>query len=384
VSTYEDEPDPGFFEEPETLEAPRRPARRMRRPGPGGPRGPAPPPPGAVALTRLAGLVALAIAIVVGLVFWVQSCQGKSRRPEYASYMDHVRSIAQGSAGAGAAFENELSSPKLTVAGLQAKLEQWSRQQQQEYDDALSLRPPGPLQAAHQEVLATLQLRAIGLTGLADALAGAGSSSTATVADALAGQAQLLSASDIVWAELFRLPATETLTRLGVRGVIAPPSQFVSNPEVISSQSFGRLYTRLKSTNSSGHVTGLHGTELLGVEAVSGGTTKTLSPSTPTTVDVANLIFKVTFEDSGNFQEVSVRVTLTVSAAGQVVVRKTQVVPSIVPQGRQTVSFGKLNLPTQAYGTATVRVAIAKVPGETDLTNNKAAYPVFFSLSSGG
>jgi hypothetical protein len=384
VSTYEDEPEPGFFEEPETLEAPRRPARRMRRPGPGGPRGPAPPPPGAVALTRLAGLVALAIAIVVGLVFWVGSCQGQSRHDEYASYMNHVRSIAQSSAAAGKAFANELSSPKLTLAGLQSKLEQWSRQQQQEYDEALRLRPPGPLQAAHQEVLATLQLRAIALAGLANAIAGGGSSSNSTVAAELAGQAQYLTASDIVWSELFRLPTTETLKRLGVTGVAPPPSTFVSNPVVISSGSFGLVYSRLKSTNSSGRVTGLHGTELLGVQAVSGGTTKTLSPSAPTTVDVANLVFKVTLEDSGNFQEVGVRVTLTVSAAGRIVLSKKQVVPSIVAQGRQTVSFGNLNLPTQAYGTATVRVAIAKVPGETDLTNNKAAYPVFFSLSSGG
>ena len=56
-------------------------------------------------------------------------------------------------------------------------------------------------------MLATLQLRAIGLTGLATSLAQAGSKSPTSVANLLDGQAQLLSASDIVWAELFRLPA---------------------------------------------------------------------------------------------------------------------------------------------------------------------------------
>src|SRR5205807_7352772 len=187
-----------FFEEPETLEAPGRQRRRMRPPRPGGPRRPPAPPPGAVALARLAGFVALAIAVVVGLVFWVGSCQGKSKHDEYASYMNSVRPIAQSSADAGASFVSALSSAKLTLVGLEAKLQLWSRQEQQDYDAAVRLRPPGPLQAAHQEALATFQLRAIGLAGLADTLAGAGSKADTDVANALAAQAQTLSASDIV------------------------------------------------------------------------------------------------------------------------------------------------------------------------------------------
>jgi len=157
VSTYDDETPLEFFEEPETLEAPGRPRRRLRPQRPGGPRRPSPPPPGAVALARLAGFVALAIAVVVGLVFWVGSCQGKSKHDEYSSYMDKIKPIAQSSAAAGGTgqLSNEFHVSKLTVAGLQAKLEEWARQQQQGYDEALRLVPPGPLQAAHQEVLAT-------------------------------------------------------------------------------------------------------------------------------------------------------------------------------------------------------------------------------------
>jgi hypothetical protein len=384
VNTFDDERELELFEEPETLEAPGRPRRRVRPRRPGGPRPPA-PPPGAVALARLAGLLALAIAVVVGLVFWVGSCQGQSRHDEYASYMNSVRPIAQDSAAAGTAFANALGSAKLTLVGLQAKLEQWSRQQQQLYDDALGLRPPGPLQAAHQEVLATLQLRAIGLTGLADQLAQAGSKSPTTVANLLEGQAQLLSASDIVWAELFRLPVTQTLKSLGVLNVIAPPSQIVSNPDVISARSFGIVYARIKSTNSGGKVTGLHGSALVSTQAVEGTATKTLTTSGPTTVDVAaNLVFKVTFLNAGNFQEVKVPVTLTVSAAGKTVLKKTQVVQSVLPQQTTSVSFGNLQLTNAFGGTATLRVHIGKVPGETRLDNNSASYQVFFSISSGG
>lgn len=383
MSAYDDETPLEFFEEPETVESPGRQRRRIRPSRPGGPRRPGPPPPGAVALARLAGFVALAIAVVVGLVFWVGSCQGKSKHDEYASYMNNLRPLAQGSARTGTDLTNALGSQKLTLVGLRSKLQRWSVQQQEYYDDALRLRPPGPLQSANQQALATFQLRAIGLASLADAVAGAGSKSDTDVANSLAGQAQTLTASDIVWANLFRLPATQTLRRLGVRGVIPPPSQLVANPEVITANSFGTVYQRLKAANTGGKPpSGLHGSELNSTQAVTGSTTKTLTTSSPTTVDVAaDLVFNVTFTNSGNFQEVKVPVKLTVAVFGKTVVNKTQTVDSIDAKQQHTVSFGNLDLPTSAFGAnATVHVTIGKVPGEVHLENNSASYPVFFSL----
>jgi hypothetical protein len=388
VSTFDDGTELEFFEEPETLESPGRQRRRMR-PRPGGPRRPAPPPPGAVALARLAGFVALAIAVVLGLVFWVGSCQGQSRHDEYASYMDSVRTIAQSSAATGtAALAAELNSPKLTLAELQAKLGQWSVQQQRDYDDALRLRPPALLQSAHQQVLATLQLRAIALTRLANILADAGSKSASQVANLLVKQARLLTASDLVWVELFKLPATDTLRRLGIKGVSAPASQIVGNPVVITFNSFKTVYQDLHATTAGGTVTGVHGSELISTEAVTGGkaTPLTASASSPTTVNVAaDLVFKVSFKDSGNFREVHIPVTLTVSGFGHNVQQK-KFVQSIEKGQTETVIFKNLQLPTGAFAatSATVHIEIGKVPGEKVLSNNSASYPVFFSLPSGG
>jgi hypothetical protein len=385
VSTYDDETELELFEEPETLEAPGRPRRRVRPPRASGPRRPAPPPPGTVALARLAGFVALAIAIIVGLVFWVGSCGGPSTHDEYKSYMDSIQPIAQSSAASLAAYATQLNSPKLTLPELQSKLGLWSRQQQEEYDKALRLVPPAQLQAAHQEVLATLQLRAIGLADLANTLGTAGSKPASQVAARLANQAQVLSASDLVWADLFRLPATEAMTRLGVKGVIAPPSQIVTNPEVISAHSFSEVYARLAATNASGKVTGLHGSELLSTEAVSGGQTKTLTTSSPTTVNVASdLVFKVAFKNAGNFQEPSVRVTFTVDVFNKTVLQQTKKVGPVQSGQTATVVFGNLDLHQAFVNQAIVHVRVGKVPGEVNLTDNSASYPVFFSLSSGG
>ena len=389
MSTFDDETPLEFFEEPETLESPERRRRRMRPQRSGGPRRPAPPPPGAVALARLAGFVALAIAVIVGLVFWVGSCQGKSKHDEYSSYMDQIQPIAQSSAATGtSALAKAVTAPKATVARVQAKLEEWSQQQKQDYDAAARLVPPAPLQAAHQEVLAALQLRAIGLTGLADVLGRAGSKDDSVVGELLAKQAQLLNASDLVWAELFRLPATQTMKRAGIVGVIAPPSQLVSNPEVITAGSFTTAYQSLHATTPSGNVKGLRGSELESTEAVAGGSTQLLTVSSPTTVDVAaNLTFKATFKNGGDFVETKVPVTLTVTVFNKMVLPHPlkKVVPSVRAGDTATVVFGNLQLPTSAFGAqATVTVKVGKVPGEKKLDNNQLSYPVFFSLPSGG
>src|SRR3954449_12257701 len=100
MSTHDDENiEFDFFDEPETVEATqRRRLPRLEMPGGrgGGERPPRPPlraPTGLVPLARLVGLIASAIAIVIGLVFWIGSCQGKSKHDEYTAYADKVAAI---------------------------------------------------------------------------------------------------------------------------------------------------------------------------------------------------------------------------------------------------------------------------------------------------
>ena len=97
-----------------------------------------------------------------------------------------------------------------------------------------------------------------------------------------------------------------------------------------------------------------------------------------------DLAFKVTFTNSGDFQEVKVPVTLTVYKFKQKLYGKTEQVPVIETGQTKTVAFTNLALPTAAFSAnATVTAVIGKVPGETVLSNNHASYPVFFSLPSG-
>jgi hypothetical protein len=383
MSSYDDDAiEFDFFDEPEGAEEPERRGRRPRR-GAGGPRRPMPPPTGAVALARLVGLVALAIAVIVALVFWVGACQGASKHDEYANYMTQVRQIAQSSAKVGQELAAKLGSPGLKLADLDTSLEQWSQQEQQAYDQAQQIAPPGPLRSAHQQVLDTLQLRAIGLAGLANALAQSNVKDAATAATQLAGEAQLLSASDIVWTELYKLPATQTLKALGVTGVVVPPSQFVTNPDVISVRSFQIVYDRLKPASTGGSPSGVHGDNLVSTKAVGGGHTVTLTASSPSTVFVsADLAIQVTVEDSGNFEEVNVPVTMTVKVGGKTLLTQRKLITGIQPAEQQTLSFTNLQLTPDAFGhNASITIDVKAVAGEQKLDNNTATYPVFFSLS---
>jgi hypothetical protein len=392
MSSHDDDIEFDFFDEPETVEATqRRRLPRLEMPGGGrrggGERPPRPPmrtPTGFMPLARLVGLIAIAIVVVVALVFWIGACQGKSKHDEYASYAQKVTAIAKADSSLGKTFANELANAR-KVSDLQTKLQQYAQQEQQEYTQAQQIRAPGPLRAIHQNLINAIELRYKGLTGLGDVLstpdATASKNQTATT-ERLVAEGQLLTASDVVWAQLYQDPATQELKDQGVTGVVIPESTFIANTDTISSRAFPIYLGNLSGASTSGSASGKHGDGLVGVRVNPQGTD--LSTSTATTVKVsADLSFLATVEDSGNFQEVQVPVTLSIDFGSGKPIKKVEHISSIQPGLRQTVTFNGFQLPTSAFGNrATIKVTVGAVSGETNLSNNSASYTVFFTLSS--
>jgi hypothetical protein len=388
MSTHDDENiEFDFFDEPETVEATQR--RRLPRLERGGGRGggerpPRPPmraPTGLVPLVRLVGLIAIAIVIVVGLVFWVGSCQGKSKQSEYAAYADKVQAIATADRALGKEFENAFTS-STKQSDFENKLQQFAQQEQQAYAQAQQIRPPGPVRGIHQNLIDAIELRYKGLTGLGDTLATlTAKNQTATIAK-LANAGQLLTASDVVWEQLYRLPATQQLTDLGVTGVVIPASRFLSNSDFVSARSFSVLLgTTFGGASTGGTPSGKHGDALISVRALPQGVDLSTSTATPIKV-TSSLALVVTVENSGNFQEPNVVVNLTINAGGKPI-KKQEKIPLILPAQRQTVNFSGISseLPTTAYGNpSTIKVEVAPVAGEIFTTNNSATYTVLFTL----
>jgi len=383
-----------FFDEPETVEATqRRRLPRLEMPGGrgGGERPPRPPmraPTGLVPLARLVGLIAIAIAVVIGLVFWIGSCQGKSKHDEYQGYADKVSAIARADNKLGTDFANEFLSSGLKQSELETKLQGFAQREQQTYMQAQQVRAPGPLRALHLNLVDAIQLRWQGLQGLADTLASIGTAKSLTTAqqtDAVANltkKGELLTASDVVWEQLYQAPATQQLKDRNVTGVVIPSSKFVSNPDLVSARAFTILVTtRLAGASTGGTPSGKHGDGIVSVRVTPQGTD--LSTSSATTVKVsADMAFVVTVEDSGDFDEVNVPVRLTVDVGTGKPIRKVEKIQLIQKGQQQAVTFKKFELPTAAFGNrATVKVEVAPVAGEINTSNNSTSYAVFFTLS---
>ena len=365
-----------FFDEPEEAE-PTGGEQPRKGPRDRPPRPPARPPAGITPLFRLAGLIAFAILIIVLLVFWVKSCQGAGKRDAYVSYMRQVGDISKDSEQIGRELNDALTTPGIKAADLEPKLAGLAQREQQNVARAQSLRAPGPLRTEQADMIEALQFGVSGLQGLGAAFARAGTSSdVAGSGILLAQQAQRLVAGDVIWHDRFRQASIAELKRQGITGVSVPDSTFVTNPDFASPRAWVPIVQRLSGASTGGS-SGLHGTELLSVKALPSG--QQLSTSSENTVTATtDLGFQVTIDDSGDFQEVQIKVTLTIQQTPSPIV-KTQTIQQINPKEQKSVFFRNLGQVQFATKT-TVKVDVQPVPGEKNTSNNSAQYPVIFSL----
>lgn len=370
-----------FFDEPETQETTQR--RRLRTTptgrGPGPPRRPVRPSPGLVPLLRLVGLVAGAIVLVVVLVFLVQNCRGASKQNAYKDYLGDVQRIASGSANVGRDLNDELTTPGKKQAELIGTIVGLADQQQQYAAQGRQLDPPGPLRPEQQHLIEVLQLRASGLSRLADAFRQTAKSKDAAAAGILlADQAKLLVASDVNWDFYFKEPTLRELRRQGITGVAVPDSNFVQNPDLASSRSMVPVFQRIHGASTGGTPTGVHGTGLISTRVLPGGETLSTTEDNPPIRASTDLAFEVTVKNTGENQEVQVPVTLTIQTRTRPIVKRA-VIDLINVGEEQTVTFGDIGQPD--FGTpTTIKVAVTPVPGEKNKSNNSAEYHVIFSL----
>ena len=370
-----------FEEEPATTEAQssgsrvRLPRRGGRGTGGGSPAGPT---RGVTPLLRLLALIAIIVAALVFFGLLIQSCASTSKHDEYKSYMDKVGAIARSSEANGAAVASAMTTSGAKVGDLETSLQGVADQERQTLAAAEKLNPPGPLRPENGSLIQAVQLRVSGVQGLADTFRATASSKATTDAALLSAQADRLLASDVMWDDFFRIPSTVEMKNQGISGVVAPDSNFVTNHDLITERSMALVLQRLRGASTGGGTpTGIHGTNITETKTLPGN--QVLSQSTENTVTATtDLAFVVTIADSGDSQEVGIKVTLTIQKPQGAIV-KTQTVDLINPGQTKSVTFRNLGQVPFAQKT-TVQVDVAPVPGEHNTTNNKASYPVIFSL----
>jgi hypothetical protein len=373
-----------FFgeEEPPSWEEPRE-----RGPGPPrdrGPRrrGPRFRPPGGnfTPLLRLVALISLAILIVVLLAVWVEGCATNQKRERYQAYMTDIGEIGNASARLGRELALTLTAPAPKLEELDAKLGGFIQTADTQVERAGDVGAPGPLHNPHEGAIEALQFRANGLRGLQKAFQDTAAATEASAAgQQLALQAQRLLASDVIWADAFRGPAEAVLASEEVEGLEIPNSEFVATDEILTPEDLAAIWQRIQGAADGGTPSGLHGSAISFVRALPSGTT--LSTETETTLLVTDeLAFEVGVEDSGDSQEVQIKVTLTIPKTPDPIVQ-TKTIPLIDPGETKSVTFQVGTLVPFGESVA-VKVDVDPVPGETRITNNTFEYPVIFSLAT--
>jgi hypothetical protein len=368
--TVEEEAPPGPEPPPEERRGSRRPPGR--------------PPVGMTPLLRLAGLIAFAILIVVLLVFWISSCQDAGKKSSYRHYYEKVGVVAKDSEQVGRELNDALTTQGIKFGELQSKLNGLAQREQQNVAALRAIGPPGPLRLQHQEALEALEFRVSGLRGLADGFAQASRTPKNVTTNALKllqPPAERLVTGDVVWSDLFQAPAQGSggvLEREGITGVAVPGSTFVTSSDFASSRYWENILQRLQGASTSGSTSGgLHGTGLVKTVALPGN--QELSQTTENTVTATtDLGFAATVEDTGDSQEVQIKVTLTIQQSPSPIVQ-TKTIDLINPGEQKQVVFRNLGQVQFATKT-TVKVDVAPVPHEVRTSNNSAAYSVIFSL----
>jgi hypothetical protein len=363
-----------FFDESdtaETVEAQRLPRRGQQRP-PAPPR----PPTSLMPLLRLVGAIAFVIAIVVVLVFWVQGCS-PSKQSRYRNYMAQIQSIGSQSQTTGVTFNHQLTTPGIKLTDLDTDLRGLARQSQQFVEKAQAVKPPGPLRTIHQHFVEALQFRVSGLTGFADAIQREGTGkATAGAGQRLAEQADRFVAGDVVYDDLFKTPAQEELQRQGVQGVNVPESHFVQNPDLASRRTMALILRRIRGVATGPTKGGLHGTGIVSVEVLPGGTALSTTKETKIPVGL-NLGFRVTVKDTGDSLETQIPVTLTIQQTSPIV--RKQTIDLISPGDSKTLIFR--DFPDPRLGELVkIKVDVTPVANESNKTNNSMEFPAIFSL----
>ncbi len=366
----EEEP-PSWEEPPEGTPGPPRdrpPRRGSRFGGPGN----------LTPLLRLIGLIALAILIVVLLAVWVEGCASDRQRDRYTDYMGEVGAVGNSSAQLGQQLNALLISPGLNQEDLDAKLGGFVQTAQNQVERAEDIGAPGPLHTAHEGAVEALRFRVNGLEGLRTAFQETTDATDATAAgEALAAQTQRLLASDIIWADSFKARAEGVLAEEEIEGLEVPSSEFVATADLTTAGDLAAIWQRIQGASTGGTPSGLHGSQISSVKVLPSG--QLLSTTTETTIRVTDdLAFEVAVEDSGDSQEVSIKVTLTIPKTPDPIVQ-TQTIAIIDPGETKTVTF-EVGALVPFGEQISVKVDVDPVPGETNTSNNTFEYPVIFTL----
>jgi hypothetical protein len=330
------------------------------------------------ARVRQAVAAGIALVLLILIVLGVRGCVNSRQENALRDYNRDVTAVITDS-------DREVMQPFFTLLSngaeegqdLQVQVNQLRQGADDDVSRAEGFDVPDEMAEAQDNLLLVLNLRAEAIRKIADRIPAAQGRGTPArrAVEQIAGQMQAFLASDVVYSQRVVPLVKEGLDDAGIEGQTIATSRSLRdlawlNPDVVEE----RLGSAAGGGQTDEVAPGLHGH---GLESVSVGDT-TLQPGVTNRVPASGgVTFTVAAANQGDNNESDVRVTVTVRGAGRpITVNKT--VPQTTSKQTTRVSIPLGQSPPVGQA-ATVQVAIARVPGEEKLDNNRQTYTVLFT-----
>lgn len=360
--------------EPATRVRPSRPAGARSRPRPRRPQRRRQVGPDQRTLMMRRGVAAaVAVVIVLVLVLVIKGCVKNEKQESLKTYNRDVSALAAESTEVVATplFTTLASASSKKALEVDEAVNQLSQKAHEQAARVKALSVPGEMEAAQRDLLLVFDLRVEGMEKLATLLQTALGNKAQKSLSEIAGDMEVFLASDVIYSQRVVPLIQQTLGANGLGTLTTSPSRFLPNLGWLETST---VSTRLTGqTQSTGPVTGNHGSALVGVSVA--GNTLAAEPTLNHLTGGSNPTFTVTGENSGEFDETDVKVDMKVIQGGkeykgQSTVEKTE------PGKNFTVEVQVHGVPTGVP--AKVEAFIEGVPGENDLENNKGSYLAIF------
>lgn len=233
---------------------------------------------------------------------------------------------------------------------------------------------PGEVAEAQRNLLLALELRAEAVSKVSRLLHDVLGSQSKSASGHLAGAMEMLLASDVIWSQRVAPLTQEALSAAGLHNLSTSGSRSLPNTGWLSPETALSRITGKSAAEASGQVApGTHGDAFTSLAV--GGTALQAEPALNPLAGGSSPTFTVTFQNTGENPETDTKVLVSVTAGGKTVTG-SHTVPKTEPGQTVTAEVPVSGITTGVA--AKVEAKVEKVPGETNLENNKASYLAIF------
>jgi hypothetical protein len=334
-------------------------------------------------LVRRAVAIGGLVLLLVLLFIAVRSCANSRKENSLKDYNREVSSIVRES-------DTQVGAPFFQLLGqagtespqdLQTNISGYRVQAEAQLKQARNLDVPDEMKGAQQALLVALEFRRDGLGAIAGQIRTALGDEGDAANDAItkiAGQMQTFLASDVLYQARTAPLIKRALDDAEIGGQRIAPTRFLPGVEWLSEQTVAaqldQQLTGGGNRQTGEPAPGLHGT---GLDSVSVGETR-LQPDAPNRIPAsADTAFVVRFTNQGENDEFDVKVNLSVEG-GDKPIKASRTVDTVA-RGQTAEASIPLGRKPPTGSAVTVKVTVAKVPGEEKTDNNTAEYDVLFT-----